>query len=160
MAKDEIAKSQKGTLTPQYENMISGYQNALQVVDDVILKRYVSDLSELEVVPLDQNILRDNISENVSFFKINEMVYEKEEFAAHKFASVFNSLSATKSAIFVIIDSDGVKTDFYMGVRAFDDDRETGSLKNTLKNAMSGQFPGGEDNGLYDRGYSKYSFKN
>ena len=142
MAKDEIAKSKKGTLTPQYENMISGYQNALQVVDDVILKRYVSDLSELEVVPLDKNILRDNISENVSFFKINEMVYEKEEFAAHKFASVFNSLSATKSAIFVMIDSDGVKTDFYMGVRSFDDDRETGSLKNTLKNAMSGQFPG------------------
>lgn len=142
MAKDEIAKSKKGTLTPQYENMISGYQNALQVVDDVILKRYVSDLSELEVIPLDQNILRDNISDNVSFFKINEMVYEKEEFAAHKFASVFNSLSATKSAIFVMIDSDGVKTDFYMGVRSFDDDRETGSLKNTLKNAMSGQFPG------------------
>ena len=74
MAKDEMAKSKKGTLTPQYENMISGYQNALQVVDDIILKKYVSDLSELEVVPLDQNILRDNISENVSFFKINEMV--------------------------------------------------------------------------------------
>ena len=142
MAKDEMAKSKKGTLTPQYENMISGYQNALQVVDDIILKKYVSDLSELEVVPLDQNILRDNISENVSFFKINEMVYEKEEYAAHKFASVFNSLSAAKSAIFVMIDSDGVKTDFYMGVRSFDDDRETGSLKNTLKNAMSGQFPG------------------
>ena len=77
MAKDEMAKSKKGTLTPQYENMISGYQNALQVVDDIILKKYVSDLSELEVVPLDQNILRDNISENVSFFKINEMVKKK-----------------------------------------------------------------------------------
>ena len=46
------------------------------------------------------------------------MVYEKEEFATYKFASVFNSLATTESAIFIIIDSDGKKTDFYMGVRS------------------------------------------
>lgn len=142
MENKELANAKEVVPVPKYANMISGYQEALQVVDDVILKNYVSNLAKLDVVPLDQEILDSNISDNVLFFKINEMVYEKDEFASYKFASVFNSLAATKSAIFIIIDSDGVRTDFYMGVRSLDDDRTTSSLKNTLENAMSGQFPG------------------
>ena len=137
-----MVKTTEMVPVPKYANMISGYQGALQVVDDVILKNYVTNLSELDVVPLDQCVLEKNISDNVLFFKINEMVYEKDEFASYKFASVFNSLAATKSAIFVIIDSDGVSTDFYMGVRSMDDDRTPSSLEKTLENAMSGQFPG------------------
>ena len=115
MDNKELANVKEAVPVPKYANMISGYQGALQVVDDVILKNYVSNLAKLEVVPLEQGILDSNINDNVLFFKINEMVYEKDEFASYKFASVFNSLAATKSAIFIIIDSDGVRTDFYMG---------------------------------------------
>lgn len=61
------------------------------------------------------------------------MVYEKEEEAVHKFASVFNTLALTESAVYVIINSDGVKTDFYMGVRASDEERTTSSLKNLVE---------------------------
>lgn len=141
-AKIEIIEKEENVSVPKYANMISGYQRAIKVVDDVILKNYVSILSKLDVIPLEQSILENNIKENVLFFKINEMVYEKDEFASYKFASVFNSLATTKSAVFVIIDSDGIKTDFYMGIRSMDDERTTSSLKNTLENAMFGQFPG------------------
>ncbi len=127
---------------PNYEQMVNGYQKAIDVVDDVILKNYVSKLSELEVVPLDPNILKDNIDDNVRFFKITEMVYEKDELATHKFASVFNALSTVKTAVFVIIDSDGTKTDFYMGIRADDNYRTTFSIHKMLKNAIIGQFSG------------------
>lgn len=142
MEVNNLKKKEKNIPIPGFENMMSRYQNALQVVDDVILKNYITNLSKFDVVPLEQSVLDNNIKKNVLFFKINEMVYEKDEFASYKFASVFNSLATTKSAIFVIIDSDGVKTDFYMGVRSLDDDRTTSSLKNTLENAMVGQFPG------------------
>lgn len=142
MDNNEMSKIEEHVSVPKYANMISGYQGALQVVEDVILKNYVTNLSELEIVPLDQSILEKNVSENVLFFKINEMVYEKDEFASYKFASVFNSLATTRSTIFVIIDSDGVRTDFYMGVRSMDDDHTTSSLEKTLENAMLGQFPG------------------
>ena len=70
------------------------------------------------------------------------MVYEKEEFATYKFASVFNALSMSESAVFIIVVSDGEKTDFYMGIRSLDEYRTTSSLKNTVENAMKGQFPG------------------
>ena len=130
------------TAAPNRASLAAGYQAALRVVDDVVLKNYVSELSHMEVVPLNQGVLRSNIRDNVLFFKITEMVYEKEEFAAYKFASVFNALSMTESAVFIILDSNGVKTDFYMGVRSMDDYRTTSSLKNTVENAMKGQFPG------------------
>ena len=127
---------------PKYASVVSGYQAALQVVDDVILKNYITGLSGMEIVPIDKDILQSNISENVLFFKITEMVYEKDEFATYKFASVFNTLSSSDAAIFIILDSDGEKTDFYMGIRSLDSDRTTSSLRNTLENAMIGQFPG------------------
>lgn len=140
--KNVLSSEEENVPVPHYDNMIAGYQGALQIVDDVILKNYISNLSKLDVIPLEQSVLDNNIKENVLFFKINEMVYEKDEFASYKFASVFNSLSTTKSAIFVIIDSNGVKTDFYLGVRSLDEDRTTSSMKNTLENSMAGQFPG------------------
>lgn len=141
MEKNGLTTREKGAPVPKYANMISRYQKALHVVDDVILKNYITDLSKLDVVPLN-NAVSNDFNENVFFFKINEMVYEKDEFASYKFASVFNSLATTKSTVFLIIDSNGERTDFYMGVRSFDDDRTTSSLKSTLENAMTGQFPG------------------
>ena len=60
--------------TPSYTNITDGYQAALKVVDDVILKNYVSELSSMEIVPLNKNILESNIRDNVRFFKITEMV--------------------------------------------------------------------------------------
>ena len=127
---------------PKYANVAEGYQAALQVVDDVILKNYITNLADMEIVPLDQSVLKSNISNNVLFFKITEMVYEKNEFASYKFASVFNTLSSSDAAIFLILDSDGERTDFYMGIRSLNSDSTTSSLRNTLENAMIGQFPG------------------
>ena len=127
---------------PKYANVAEGYQAALRVVDEVILKNYITNLADMEIVPLDESVLETNISNNVLLFKITEMVYEKNEFASYKFASVFNTLSSSDAAIFLILDSDGEKTDFYMGIRSIDSDRTTSSLMDTLENAMIGQFPG------------------
>ena len=44
------------------------------------------------------------------------MVYEKNEFSMQKFSTVFNALTNLNCSVFLIIDSNGVKTDFYMGV--------------------------------------------
>lgn len=44
--------------------------------------------------------------------------------------------------MFVIIDSDGIRTDFYLGVRSNGDERSTVTLGDTLKNTLIGHFPG------------------
>lgn len=141
MANDLLPKTENAPV-PKYDNMTAGYQSALQLVEDVVLKSYIAGLSDLEIIPLNQSVLDSNLEENVLFFKITEMVYEKEEFAPYKFASVFNTLASSNAEVFVIMDSDGEKTDFYMGIRSLDNEKTTSSIRNTLENAMSGQFPG------------------
>lgn len=89
--------------TPSYTNIADGYQAALKVVDDVILKNYVSELSSMEIVPLSKSVLESNIRDNVRFFKITEMVYEKDELATYKFASVFNALTRTGERYIVLL---------------------------------------------------------
>ena len=139
---NEIATMNEAVPMPKYNNFVAGFQNALEIVDDVVLKNYISFLPKLEIVPLDEKTLKNNIGERVMLFKITEMVYEKNEFASYKFASVFNTLASINTSFFVLLDSDGFKTDFYMGVRSLDDERTTSSLNKTLRNALIGQFPG------------------
>lgn len=78
------------------------------------------------------------------------MVYQKDEYSTYKFASVFNALQNFNCGVFVIAHSDGERTDFYLGVRSFDDSRTTKSLRSTLKNALVGQFPGTKTEDLLD----------
>ena len=140
---NEIKEYDKGKIEiPKYNNLNLRYKEAIQVVDDIVLKNYITKLNDFDIVPLSKEEITTNISENVRFFKITEMVYEKSENSLYKFASVFNTLATINCSIFIIVDSDGEKTDFYMGIRSIDSKRTITSLKNILKNAMYGQFPG------------------
>lgn len=141
---DSLIKTNETTKPPipVFEDLNSGFGQATALVDDIILKNYITKLTEFDVVPLDEETLKSNVSENVRLFKINEMVYQKDEYSTYKFASVFNAAQNMDCAVFIIADSDGQKTNFYMGIRSLDSNRTTKSLKDTLKNALSGQFPG------------------
>ncbi len=138
----DIVRTEQSAAVPKMSEITAGYQSALQVVDDIVLKNYIADLESMQIVPLKKSVIENNLRDNVLFFKITEMVYEKDEFSPYKFASVFNALAISDSSVFVIIDSDGMRTDFYMGIRSMDEYRTTSSLRNTVENALKGQFPG------------------
>ena len=124
---------------PGYEVLQQQLAEASLLVDDIVLKNYLTKLTKLEVIPLDESL--KNIGD-IRIFKIKEMVYQKDEYSTYKFASVFNSVQNLNCGVFIIADSNGQKTDFYMGVRSLDDKRTTQSLKDTIRNALCGQFPG------------------
>lgn len=115
---------------------------ALQTVDDIVLKNYLPKLESLDVVPLSPAELEEDALDKISLFKITEMVYAKDEYATNKFASVFNALSTLRCGVFIIMDSDGTKTDFYMGINVANSSKDIKTLDSTLKNAIQGQFPG------------------
>lgn len=121
--------------------------DASMLVDDIVLKKYLYRLKDFEIVPLDPKLkqIRD-----IRLFKITEMVYQKDEYSTYKFASVFSAMQNLNCGVFILADSDGTKTDFYMGVRSLDNKRTTKSLKDTLKNALIGQFPGVKTEDLLD----------
>ena len=138
---------------PQYGSLHAQLAEASKLVDDIILKNYLSKLTDLEVIPLDDSLKQIG---QIRLFKITEMVYQREEYATYKFASVFSAVQNLNCGIFIIADSDGRKTDFYMGVRSFDNKRTTKSLKATLENALCGQFPGVKTKDLLDPEAEKF----
>lgn len=137
----ELAPSDNLPTEIDYHNLQNQFSNALLAVDDIVLKNYLSKLDTLEVLPLD-NESKKNALKDVRMFKVTEMVYEKDEFSAYKFASVFNTLANVNCTVFIIIDSNGQKTDFYMGIRGYDEERISSAIEDTLKKALNGQFPG------------------
>lgn len=138
---------------PSYATLETQLAEASQLVDDIVLKKYLHKLTDLEIVPLTDELKQIS---DIRFFKITEMVYQKDEYSTYKFASVFNAVQNLNCGIFIIADSDGQKTDFYMGVRSLDDKRTTKSLKDTLRNALIGQFPGVKVNDLLDPQAEKF----
>lgn len=132
---------------PSLANLQKNMVEASKLVDDIVLKKYLHRLSELEIVPLGDELKKTS---DIRIFKITEMVYQSNEYSTYKFSSVFNAVQNLNCGIFVIMDSDGFKTDFYMGVRSLDGKRTTKSLKDTLRNALSGQFPGVKTEDLLD----------
>lgn len=133
----EIARTESSTNIKGYEINAS---HALSLVDDVVLKNYLTRLSSLEIVSLDSDIsLNDTI-----IFKVNKMVYEKDEYATDKFISIVSAMTYTKGSVFMIVDGHKNHTDFYLGVKCEDPERTTNSVAETFMNAMIGQFPGAQ----------------
>ena len=115
----------------------------LDIADESVRRRDLARLTEMDIVEVkDLPLLEEDIISNVRLYKIAEMVYEKGESITDKFTTVFNTLSTYKASIFIIMDSDRTKTDFYLGVRSNGDDRSTVALGDTLKNTLLGHFPG------------------
>ena len=132
---------------PQYEDLAANFSNALQVVDDIVLKDYINQLHNLEIVPL--NIDDMDFFDSVRILKITNMVYAKDENITDKFTSVFNALSSLNCTVFIIMDSNGIKTDFYMGIKSTDEKRSTNVFRETLENSLKGQFPGIQTDNCY-----------
>ena len=111
--------------------------NALSLVDDVIFKNYLAKLSDADVIEI------PNLStEGIIVFKINKMVYEKDEYATDKFISTISSMTFTNSSIFLIVDGHIDHTDFYLGIRCDDEYRTANSVAEAFESAIKGQFPG------------------
>ena len=136
----------KGYLTEDYLSV----EDYLQITEEVIRKQYLTRLTELQVADpkkTEGNLsLEDDLIDNVRIYKVSEMVYQKGEPITEKFTTVFNTLATYNASVFVIIDSDGEKTDFYIGVRNKELQEEfkksTVTLGDTLKNTLVGNFPG------------------
>lgn len=114
--------------------------NAMQLVDDIVLKNYLTQLSAMDIVPIPYDLNTDE----VILFKINKMVYEKDEYATDKFISVVSAMTYTHSSIYLIVDGHKDSTDFYLGIKCEDEQRGSSSVAETFKSAILGQFPGAE----------------
>lgn len=131
--KQELAESNSSEINNYKERA----DNALSLVNDVVLKNYLVQLSGMVLVEM-----QDLTTDDVILFKINKMVYEKDEYATDKFVSAISAMTYTSSSIFLIVDGHQDHTDFYLGIRCEDENRTAESVAETFESALKGQFPG------------------
>ena len=128
-------------------------ENRLEIIEEGIRKKYLARLTEMQIAPVGELLpLEEDLIDNVRLYKVTEMVYPKDESATDKFTTVFNTLSTYNTTVFIILDSDGETTDFYIGVRNNEENEElkrsTVTLGDTLKNTLVGHFPGAKVNSI------------
>ena len=138
---------------PELQSYKENASSAMKLVDDIVLKNYLNGLSRMGIVPFEDGNNQVGASNNtldgenpllndVIMFKINKMVYEKDEFATDKFVSVVSAMTYTATSLFLVVDGHEDRTDFYIGIKNHDSDRVSSSVSSTLKNSINGQFPG------------------
>ena len=123
----------------EYRRQIDTAKNALNLVDDVVLKSYLKRLDSMDIASMPE---AEGVDSSIVLFKINRMVYEEDEFATDKFISAISSMSFADCSVFLVIDGYRDKTDFYLGVKNNDPKRTTASVADTFKSSLVGQFPG------------------
>ncbi|MBD5282458.1 MAG: ATP-binding protein [Bacteroides sp.] len=127
----------------ELNDKLEGANAALALVDDIVLKKYLSKLSDMSVASLGTEWNVKDALKDVILFKVNKMAYEKDEYATDKFNSIISALTYVSGEVFMIIDGHETKTDFYLGVKIdSESDRTVSSYAKTLKRALLGQFPG------------------
>jgi hypothetical protein len=131
---DEVLyKSTQGSL-----RTIPTAASVLNVIDDVVLKQYLTKLDHLDLIPQ----TKQELGRDVILYKITKLVYEKDEFASEKFISAISAMTYADCSIFLIIDGFKDHTDFYIGIKSTDEEKTTRSIAETFKSSIEGQFPG------------------
>lgn len=121
--------------------------NCLSIIDDEVMKGYVTRLEQLPIIIQDENVYK-NLND-IHFFKVSELVYHEDEFSVDKLSMVFHALSNKPCTLVLMLKSDGERTDFYLGARP-NDTRSSGTLFQMLKQSLLGFFPGSQITDYYD----------
>lgn len=121
--------------------------NCLGIIENEVMKGYVTRLEELQVVASDDRLFAG--LNDIHFFRISELVYQEEEFAVDKFAMVYHAFSNKPCTLVLMLKSDGEKVNFYLGARP-NDKRSSGTMFQMLKHSLLGFFPGSRISDYYD----------
>lgn len=121
--------------------------NCLRIIDDEVMKGYVTKLEQLPIIKLDEEFEKD--LNEIHFFKISELVYQEDEFSVDKLAMVFHALSNKPCTLVLMLKSTGEQTDFYLGARP-KGNNSAGTLFRMLKQSLMGFFPGSRIADYYD----------
>ena len=135
---DTTQPAGQNTIDTEMAQLQKDADQALTLVDDIVLKNYLTKIPRL---PLVKPEVPQDTSE-VFLMKVNKIVYEKDEYATDKFASVMSAMTFANVSVFLVLDGHGDDTDFYIGLNSHDERHTSKYLAETLRNALTGQFPG------------------
>lgn len=114
--------------------------NCLKIIDDEVMKGYLSTLDKLPIIAADEQRLAS--LKPIHFFRITELVYQEDELSVSKLSTLFKVLCNKPCTLVLMIKSDGNTNEFYLGVRSMAAGNSTATMMQMLKRSMAGLFPG------------------
>jgi DNA helicase HerA-like ATPase len=120
--------------------------NALNLADNVVYKRWLSRLNEMEIAECPKKLSESNLEELANFYKVERFVYEKDENIRDKLVSVFHAVSSCNGSVVILINNTKEKVEYYFGTRIhFADSLEAlAASAKIMQKSMTGNFPGTE----------------
>lgn len=119
-------------------NHLALVEQGLSVADQFVNRNYLINLSDYQVMPLEEEY---KIYNKIRLFHVQKMVYDRHENINDKLISVYSALQNLGSSALLIINSTTNGIDFYLGVRSESDAATSGMI---LQKGLAGNFPGSE----------------
>ena len=143
-----MATIQEKMEIPSLDLLQRNLNNCLKIIDDEVMKGYLSKLDVLDVKAVNMASLEE--LKPIQFFQITDLVYQEGEFSLHKLATMFHTLGSKPCTLVLMIKSDGRTNEFYLGVRSGFAGRSSGTMKDMLKKTLLGLFPGSHVEDYYN----------
>ena len=138
-----LAKNERPLPVFNIKSLEENVANCLQIIDDEVMRGYVTKLSDLPVIePYFDELKMKN--DPYQWLHITKLVYEQDEFSVSKLAAVFQTVSGKNSTLVLMVQNRSHVASFYLGVRNHDEKDFTGTLRQMLETSLKGQFPGSD----------------
>lgn len=144
---------QEDLYSQNLETLQRNLGNCMEIIEDEVMKGYITKLSNLRIAELDQDIIKS--LQEIYFFRVTQLVYQEDEFSVHKLSTVFHTLSNKPCTLVMMVKSDGIRNEFYMGVRSLNEKNSSGTMMRTLKQSLLGLFPGSRIESYYNEDMKK-----
>lgn len=111
----------------------------IDYTDTFLEKGYLSDRNSYEILEPSRKIKNINFSKDIRISLLDRFVYDEKENNLDKLENIFTGLYGNGTSVFLLLESNGKKCDFYMGVR---DTKDVVQGFTTLETSLNGNFPG------------------
>lgn len=102
-------------------------------------KGYLLNKNSYEIIPAEESIINMDFRKSIRVIHLEKFAYEKNENIIDKLSNIYTALYSNSASVFLILNSDGKKCDFYIGVKSEEDILQAYSI---LTDSLKGNFSG------------------
>lgn len=117
--------------------------SAFELADSIVYRDYINCLDTLDIIQMLSE--EKEIGKEVRLIKVEKIVYDKDENNLQKLTNVYNMAYSLGLNLVLILDSDGTKTQLYLGICQEDDPDKLKLGIESLYHGFLGNFPGSLD---------------
>ena len=108
---------------------------------NIVSREYITQLKKFPILPVPEEILQQKVTDIVRLYRLDKIVYAPQEDFLQKLPTVLYAAYTQRCSVIVLIESDGKRTRYYLGVVDSSNVTESGTL---LHDVFTGNFMGSE----------------